>query len=193
MVFIKIRGVLADMLADIAPDVCKSRASENKKGNKQLLVQRQSATRGTMAASLLCCRKFCKSLTDAGFKFDPRDPCVANKIIKGNQMTICFHVDDCKLSHASKKEMDKMIGWLKEECESVFEDGSGKMAVSRGKIHTCLGVTLDCTTPGQVKITMTDCIEEIIVAFEQQNQKARAMRPAPHHPIFSKSTTTARS
>jgi hypothetical protein len=51
-------------------------------------------------------------------------------------MTICFHVDDCKLSHRTPKVMDKMITWLRQEYESIFEDGSGEMTVSRGKVHT---------------------------------------------------------
>jgi hypothetical protein len=109
MVFIKIRGVLVDMLVDITPDAHKSCVSADKKGTKQLLVQCQNTIYGTMVASLLCYRKFCKSLTEKGFEFNPHDPCAANKIIKGKQMTICFHVDDCKLSHKHSKEMDKMI------------------------------------------------------------------------------------
>jgi hypothetical protein len=124
-----------------------------------------------MVASLLYYRKFCKSLTEKGFEFNPYDPCVANKIIKGKQMTICFHVDDCKLSHKHSKEMDKMIQWLKEEYESIFEDSSGKMAVSRGKVHTYLGMTLDYTMPGQVKITMTDYVQEILDAFDKAEPK----------------------
>jgi hypothetical protein len=171
MVFIKIRGVLVDMLVDIAPDVYKSYVSTDKKGTKQLLVQCQNAIYGTMVASLLYYRKFCKSLTEKGFEFNPYDPCVANKIIKGKQMTICFHVDDCKLSHILPKEMDRMIQWLKEEYESIFEDGSGQMAVSRGKVHTYLGMTLDYATPGRVKITMFDYIQEILVAFEKAEPK----------------------
>jgi hypothetical protein len=47
-----------------------------------------------MVASLLYHRKFTKSLTDNGFELNPYDPCVANKMIEGEQMTICFHVDD---------------------------------------------------------------------------------------------------
>ena len=62
-----------------------------------------------MVASLLYYRKFRKSLTDTGFKFNPYDPCVANKMIKGKQMTICFHVNDCKLSHKDYKVMDDII------------------------------------------------------------------------------------
>ena len=150
MAIIKIRGILVDMLVDIAPDVYKEFVTLDKKGNKQLIVPCLNAIYGMMMASLLYYRKFCKSLTDKGFIFNPYDPCVANKVINGKQMTICFHVDDCKLSHVDPKEMDRMIEWLKQEYESIFEDGSGKMSVSRGKIHTYLGVTLDFTVKGQV-------------------------------------------
>jgi hypothetical protein len=86
-----------------------------------------------MFASLLYYRKFVKSLMDVGFIINPYDPCVANKIIEGKQMTICFHVDDCKLSHRKKKVMDTMIEYLREEYESIFEDGTGAMTVSRVK------------------------------------------------------------
>jgi hypothetical protein len=40
------------------------------------------------------------------------------------------------------------------------------MTVSRGKVHTYLGMTLDYTTPGQVKISMLDYVKEIIAAFD---------------------------
>jgi hypothetical protein len=98
MAIIKIHGVLVDILVQIAPDVYKSYITTDKKGTEQLLVQCQNALYGTMVASLLYYRKFTKSLTSVGFKINPYDPCVANKIVDGTQMTICFHVDDCKLS-----------------------------------------------------------------------------------------------
>jgi hypothetical protein len=74
-------------------------------------------------------------LTDIDFIINPYDPCVANKIIEGEQMTISFHVDNCKLSHRKKTVMDRMIGYLRQEYESIFKDESGAMTVSRGKIH----------------------------------------------------------
>jgi hypothetical protein len=150
MTIIKIRGILVNMLLEIAPDVYRDFVMTDKKGIKQLIVQCQNAIYGTMVASLLYYRKFCKSLTEIGFEFNPYDPCVANKMIDGYQMTITFYVDDCKLSHKKLKTMDTMIEWLSQEYESIFEDGSGKMAVSQGKLHTYLGMTLDYTTRGQV-------------------------------------------
>jgi hypothetical protein len=125
MAFIKICGVLVDILVEIAPDVYKSYVSRDKKGMKQLLVQCQNALYGTMVASLLYYRKFVKSLMNIGFIINTYNPCVANKIIEGKQMTICFHVDDGKLSHRKKKLMDTMIEYLREEYEIIFEDGTG--------------------------------------------------------------------
>jgi hypothetical protein len=112
-----------------------------------------------------------KSLTDIGFIINPYNPCVANKIIEGKQMTIYFHVDNCKLSHRKKKVMDTMIEYLREEYESIFEDGTGAMTVSRGKIYKYLGMTLDYTVCGQVKITMLDYVDEILTAFDTAEPK----------------------
>ena len=81
-------------------------------------------------------------------------------------MTICYHVDDCKLSHRRSKVNDQMIKWLRQEYESILEDGSGKMAVSRGKVHKYLGMTLDYTVCGQVQIKMIDFLDEFLIAFD---------------------------
>jgi hypothetical protein len=94
MALIKIRGILVEILVEIAPEAYKSYVSQDKKGNKQLLVQCQNALYRKMVTSILYYRKFVKSLTDISFIINPYDPCVANKIIEGEQMNICFHVDD---------------------------------------------------------------------------------------------------
>ena len=173
MAIIKIRGVLVDILLEIAREVYEPYVTVDKKGVKTLIVQCLNAIYGTMVASLLFYRKFTKSLVSQGFEINPYEPCMANKMVNGTQMTICFHVDDCKLSHVDPKCNDKMIRWLRKEYESIFEDGSGKMTVSRGKIHTYLGMTLDYTTPGRVKISMFGYIDEIIIAFDEADPSRR--------------------
>jgi hypothetical protein len=119
MAFIKIRGILVDILVEVAPDVYNSYVSKDKRGSKQLLVQCQNALYGMMVASLLYYRKFIKSMTDIDFVINPYYPCVANKMIDGIQITICFHVDDCKISHCKTKVMDSMIEYLRQE----YDDG----------------------------------------------------------------------
>jgi hypothetical protein len=124
-----------------------------------------------MVTSLLCCKKFTKSFISYGFEFNPYHPYVANKMMEGSQMTICFHVDDCKLSHVNPKVMGGVVAWLKQN-ESIFEDRGGQMVVSCGKTHKYLRMTLDYTTTGQVKITMLKYIQEILTAFDEADPKA---------------------
>jgi len=176
MVTIKLRGVLVDILVDIAPDVYEPYVTVDKKGIKQLICQCLNALYGAMIASLLYYRKFTKSIVDIGFEVNPYDPCVANKMVDGKQMTILYHVDDCKLSHVDTKANDNMIVWLRDNYESIFEDGSGEMKVSRGKVHKFLGMTLDFTKPGEVVVTMFDYIEELLDAFNKAEPKMKGTK-----------------
>ena len=54
-----------------------------------------------------------------GFKVNSYDPCVENKMIHDKQITITWHVDDLKLSHASKDIVDAFIQWTKETYEEI--------------------------------------------------------------------------
>ena len=166
-VIVRIRGMLADMLIKIAPEVYSDFVTVDKRGNKQLLVECLNALYGTMVASLLYYRKFTRSLKRKGYTMNPYDPCVWNKTIDGKQCTICFHVDDCKISHVSDTVIDETIDWLRKDYESIFEDGSGEMKVNRGKVHKYLGMTLDFSTDKQVKISMVDYVKEVISAWDK--------------------------
>jgi hypothetical protein len=110
--FIHIHGLLVDILGSIAPDVYGAYVTVGKKGEKQLLVQCLTALYGTMVALLLFYKKFVKSLKSNGFRLNPYDPCMANKQVKGEQWTVCFHVDDCKILHIIPEVVDKTIEWL---------------------------------------------------------------------------------
>jgi hypothetical protein len=110
--FIRIHGPLVNIMVSIAPDVDGPYVMVGKKGKKQLLAQCLTALYGTMVASLLYYKKFVKSLKSKGFKLNPYDPCVANKQVKREQLTVCFHVKNCKILHLFPKVMDKTIEWL---------------------------------------------------------------------------------
>jgi hypothetical protein len=45
------------------------------------------------------------------------------------------------------------------------------MTVSRGNIHKYLGMTLDYTDRGQVKITMFDYVDDILAVLEKAEPK----------------------
>jgi len=85
----------------------------NKKGQQLLIVECLNAVYGTMVAALLYYKKFVKSLVEKGFKLNPYNGCVANKVVNGKQLTICFHVANCKILHKSTKVVDDVIVWLR--------------------------------------------------------------------------------
>jgi hypothetical protein len=169
-VIVCIRGptALVDILVSIAPEVYGQYVSTNKADQKVLLVQCLNAVYGTMVAALLYYKKFMKSLTEQGYnKINPYDGCMANKLVKRKQIIICFHVDDCKISHdKSSAVIDNTIAWLRVEYESIFEDGLGQMKVHRGKTHKYLGMSLDFSHKGQCRVTMHDYIDGILKAYD---------------------------
>jgi hypothetical protein len=97
---------MVDILVSIAPDVYGPYVSTTKAGQKVLLVQCLNAVYGTMVAALLYYKKFVKSLTKQWYRINPYNGCMANKVVKGKQVTICIHIDDCKVSHKSSAVID---------------------------------------------------------------------------------------
>jgi hypothetical protein len=75
--------------------------------------------------------------------------------VKDKQLTVAFHVDDLRVSHADPKAVDDFVSWIKK----VYEDPEiKKITPSRGNVHDYLGMTLDFSIPGKVKLMMKDYI-----------------------------------
>ncbi len=106
-----------------------------------------------------------KSFTKQGYKINPYNGCVANKVVKGKQATICFHIDDYKISHKSPAVIDDTIAWFRVEYKNIFEDGLGQMKVHRGKTHKYLGVSLNFSHKVQCQVIMHDYINGILQAY----------------------------
>ena len=58
-----------------------------------------NALYGIMKAALLFYIKLVNILKSIGYELNPYDPCVANKIVDGAQLTVVWHVDYLKVSH----------------------------------------------------------------------------------------------
>ena len=43
-----------------------------------------------------------KDLENMGFEVNPYDPCVASMMVNEAQCTVCWHVDDLKVSHVNE-------------------------------------------------------------------------------------------
>ena len=134
-------------------------------GEKVIYVQVIKALYGMLQASLLFYQKLRTDLEEIGFKINPYDPCVANRIINGSRHTVTWHVDDLKSSHIDPKVNDRFLEWL----EKKYGDKNlGSVKAVRGKIHHYLGMTLDYTTPQKVKLKMKEYIEQMIKEYPEE-------------------------
>jgi hypothetical protein len=94
-VLMVLKGELAEMMIQIAPQIYINYVTLDKKGTKILYVKLQKALYGLMRASLLFYCKLKKEFEESRLKVNPYDPCVANMITKsGKQSTVVWHVDD---------------------------------------------------------------------------------------------------
>ena len=107
----------------------------NNKEETVLYVKSLNAIYRMMKSALLFYKKLAGGLTYIVFNLNPYDPCVANKLINNKKLTVVWHVDDIKVSHGSNNIVTRIPKCLKKTHERLSEDESGKVNISRGKIH----------------------------------------------------------
>ena len=92
-----LKGKLAELMVQVDPKLYRKYVTTSKKGEAMLYVRLSKALYGLLQSALLFYHKLRKELEDYGFEINPYDPCAANKIINGSQMTVTWHVDDLKV------------------------------------------------------------------------------------------------
>ena len=136
-----------------------------------------TALYGCLRSALLFYRKLLRDLQSQGFELNPYDPCVVNKMVNGTRHTVVWHVDDLKSSHVDSVVNDKFVDWIK---KTYASDGVGKVKTSRGKVHAYLGMELDYTEPGTVRINMEDYVNRMLESFPYEVTGTSAS-PAPDY------------
>ena len=107
------------------------------------------------------CQK--SALLSYSFELNPYDPCVVNKMVNGEQLTICWHVDDLKSSHIDPKVNGEFLQWIKDLFGQLSE-----VKMTQGLLHNYLCMTLDYSVPGQVSINMSHYVEKMVKEFPQE-------------------------
>jgi hypothetical protein len=158
-VLMVLRDNLAELMALAAPEVYRKHIAVTKDGRTVLYVKLCKALYGCLKSALLFYRKLWGDLRQQGFIMNPYDPCVVNKMIDGHQMTISWHVDDLKISHHTDAAITTVIRWI----ESIY----GTLDASRGDKHQYLGMDLDYSEVGKVKISMEQFTRKAIDEFPE--------------------------
>ena len=127
-----------------------------------LYVRLSKALYGMRKAALAFYKKLRADLEEMGFEVNPYDPCVANKNIKGAQCTICWHVDDLKISHVDPAVVTQV-------CKDISDVYDGKVKTHRGGVHDYLGMDLDWeSAPGELIISMIKYLQKIIDKWPEE-------------------------
>ena len=155
-------GVFAELMVTIAPTV--------------LYVQLEKALHGMMKSALLFYPKLVADLCSIGFVLNPYNPCVANKMINGHQITICWHVDDLLICHKHHDVVTCFTRWLQQR----YETHDKPLKATRGPIHDYLGMNINFLTSGSVSFDMIPYITKVIADFPERIMGV-ATSPAADH------------
>ena len=175
-VLMVLKGELADMMVQIAPETYRRYVTVDKKGKSVLYVRLQKALYGLMRASLLFYRKLRKEFERYGLVVNPYDPCVANmETESGKQLTVVWHVDDLLGSCEDDFELTKFSCYM----AGIY---GPKLSMHMGKKHDYLGVTMEFCDDGALEVSMVDYLKNVLDEFPERIQ-GRAATPA-HDKLF---------
>ena len=138
-----LKGKLAELMVQVDPKLYQKYIAMNKKGEAMLYVRLSKAFYGFLQSALLFYQKLRSELEDYGFEVNPYDPCVANKIINGSQMTVMWHIDDLKVSLNDYHEITTFLMYLGDLYGNCI-------TVNRGDVHGYLGMDLDYSQKGKL-------------------------------------------
>jgi Reverse transcriptase (RNA-dependent DNA polymerase). len=155
-VAMKVIGREAELMCELNP-AWKRHLRYDKRGRAVLYMRLKKALYGCLRSALLRYELYSSTLKDMGFKLNPYDQCVANKVINGSTCMICCYVDDNKISHKDPAIVTQVIETIKGKL--------GKMKVLRGKKHEFLGMKISLRGDGTVSIDMKDYVKKAIQEF----------------------------
>jgi Reverse transcriptase (RNA-dependent DNA polymerase). len=161
-VVMKLTGREAELACELNPE-WKKHLRYDSRGVAVLYVVLKKALYGFVKSALLWYNLYRETLEGMGFVVNPYDQCVANAEINGSTCTICWYVDDNKISHADPTVVSDII----QKIEQKF----GKMKVSRGKEHEFLGMKIVLHENRTVSIDMKSYVKEAIANFGEDITK----------------------
>jgi hypothetical protein len=179
-VVMKFEGVMAEVILKI--DQIKYKKHVTKENGKDVIyVILTKALYGTLQAALLFWQNLSSQLEKWGFVINPYDFCVADKTINDKQCTIVWHVDDLKVTHVDPVVVTTILNLLDGKYGQEIVGGKrAPLTITRGTVHDYLGMTLDYSEEGALKIHMRDYVKKILDKMPEK-MDGTATLPAAEH------------
>lgn len=149
---LRVDPLIADILCEI-----DNTYEDYRRHDRSIIVMLDKALYGCIESAKLFYDNISNVLLNFGFKQNPYDSCVFNKIMYDHQCTVAIYVDDLKISCEDRRGVDDVLLELKR----VY----GTINVHEEDIVDYLGMDFDYSIPGIVKISMKSMIEQILEDF----------------------------
>jgi hypothetical protein len=159
-VVMKMNGLLAELMVKTDPKIYQKYVTIEKR-RQVLYLRLQKVLYGMMKSALLFYRKLIKELKGMGFEINPYDPCMANKLVDGKQMTVRRHADDLMISHVNQDKILKFVKCIKD----IYGDNLDENV---GMTHDYLGMTFDYAFKRDVQINMCKYLSKVIEDFPEE-------------------------
>ena len=136
-----------------------------------LYVRLSKALYEMLKAALLFYKRLRFDLEEMFFVINPYDPCVANMMVNVAQITVCWHVENLKISHREEEVVSAFA-------IQIAETYGPKTTISRGRVHDYLGMQLDFgTCPGSMIISMIKYLHKILDEWTEVLGSTKACPP----------------
>lgn len=171
-IHVKFEGEVAELLTKVLPEkYTKYVAHEGKK--KVIYARLNKNLYGTLHGAIQWWKNL--SLFQMGYKVNPYNSCMVNKMINRKQCTVIWHVDDLKISHVEQEELEDSLSKLQKRYSQ-----EAPLTVHRGDIHKYLGVKMEFSQKGKVIFSMDDYVKRLMVEAPE-DMKGLATLPAANH------------
>jgi hypothetical protein len=151
-----------------------------------MVVKLRKALYGCIESAKLWYNLLTATLLEDGFIQNPLDPCIFNKLVRGEQLTVVIYVDDLFITCKNGEAI--------EELESLLRFKFKEITVHEGLVHSYLGMTWDYSQPSSVKVTMEGYTNDLLrqanisgIVKTPATDNLFAIRDAPLLDIKSKS------
>ena len=151
LAFMRINREVSQIMTELYPDFLPFICSDG-----TLVVELDRALYGCLESALLWYQELSGFLSKIGFSPNPYDPCVMNRETKSGRATLAIYVDDILLTCSNPALATTIIQELEDEYK--------QLKVTRGLSHNYLGMVLDFTQKGAVRISQCGMVEEIVTA-----------------------------
>jgi hypothetical protein len=169
-IIMKIRGQLVEILLELCQGVYDDYVINEGK-HKIIYVRMLKTLYGMLISSILYYKKFRKDIESIGFELNPYDICVANRKVNRKRQIVTWHVNDLKSSRIDKRGNDNFTQW----CDKTYgSDDLRHVKVVRGKTHDYMGMILDFTDNGAMKVDMVYYIKGMLEDFPYTIGPAKA-------------------